>query len=96
VHLPFNRQLRSVVVKDAKFPERLAAIKTSQMLEPSECIDRADSPSRLHFVLEIGEDLALSRPLAQGILNHVELRTRVPTLAESVAGERSGHYIRRL
>ncbi len=66
------------------------------MPEPSECIDRADSPSWFHLVLEIGEDLALGGPLAQGILNQVELRSRVSTLTEPVAGERSGHNIRRL
>jgi len=79
-----------------RLPGRLAAIRTSQMPEPSECFDRADSPSRLLFVLEIGEDLALCRPLAQGILNYVEMSLRVPTLTEAVAGERSCHYIRRL
>ena len=66
------------------------------MPEPSECIDRADSPGWLLFVLEIGEDFALARSPAQSILNHVELRCRISTPTEAVAGERSGHNIRRL
>src|SRR5580658_5916547 len=69
---------------------------SSLMPEPSECIDRADRPCWLHFVLEIGKDLAPGRPLAQDILNCVELRLRVSTLAEPIAAERSGRNIRRL
>src|ERR1700733_11805039 len=68
----------------------------SLMPKPSECIDREDSSSWLHFVLEIGEDHAIGRPLAQGILNHLEPRWGVSTLTEPVASERSGHNIRRL
>jgi hypothetical protein len=37
----------------------------SLMREPSERIDRADSPGWLFFVLEISENLALGRPPAQ-------------------------------
>ena len=66
------------------------------MPEPTERIDRVDSPSWLLFTLEIGEDLALGRPPTQGILDYVELRSSVSTFAEAVAGELSGHNIRRL
>ena len=61
-----------------------------------EYIDRADSPGWLLLVLEIGEDLTLGRPTAKGILNRVELRSRVSALTESVAREGCGHNIRRL
>src|ERR1022692_3427058 len=64
--------------------------------EPSERIDRADGPGWLLLMLEIGEDLTLGRPPAQGILNRVELRSRVATLTEPVAREGGGCNIRRL
>ena len=66
------------------------------MLESSEYIDRVESPGRLLLVLEIGEDLALGRPLPQGILNHVELSRRVSILTKPIACEGSGRNIRRL
>jgi len=66
------------------------------MQESSERIDRADSSVWLLLVLKVGEDLALGRPIAKGILNRVELRCRVFTLAESVAREGSRRDIRRL
>ena len=66
------------------------------MLQPSQRIDRADRPGWLLLVLEIGEDFALGRPPEQDILNRVELRCRVFTLAEPVAAEGGGHNVRRL
>jgi hypothetical protein len=64
------------------------------MPESSDCIDRADSPGWLLLVLEIGEDLTFGRPAAKGTLDHVQLRSRVSTLTESVAREGGGHNIR--
>lgn len=66
------------------------------MPEPSERIDRTDSPGWLLLVLEICEELTLGRPTVEGLLDRVELRCRVSTLTESVAREGSGHNIRRL
>jgi hypothetical protein len=43
------------------------------MLDPSECIDRADSPGWLLLVLEIREDLTFRRPPPQAIHNYAEL-----------------------
>jgi hypothetical protein len=66
------------------------------MLEPLQCIDRADGSGWLFFVFEIGENLALGRPPAQSALNDVELHCGVSALTETVAREWSGHYIRSL
>ena len=66
------------------------------MLKPSECIDRVNSAGGLLLVLEVDEDFTFGRPAAKGILDRVELRCRVFTLAESVAREGSGDNIRRL
>src|ERR1700734_2936808 len=87
-----DRHLLAVLIDEAQPSDR----GSSLMPEPSECIDRAESPSWLLLVLEIGKDLAIGGPLAQDTLNCVELHLRVSTFTKPVAAERSGHDIRRV
>src|SRR5580698_1109627 len=68
----------------------------SLLLEPSECIDCAESPGWLLFVLEISKNLTAGGSPAQALLNPVELCCRVFALTEPVAHERGCHHIRRL
>src|SRR5580698_5096225 len=71
----------------------LVDLKTLESLHYLGCAQWA---RRLLLMFEVGEDLALSRPSPQNILNRIKLGCGVSAPAEPITSERGGHNIRRL
>ena len=71
----------------------LVDLRTLESLQYLGCVQWA---RRFLLMFEVGEDLALSRPSPQNILNRIKLGCGVSAPAETITSERGGHNIRRL